>query len=78
MAHALTPVWATIDAGHMGEFPVLRGIQTLVIAVDNDPAGIAAATACADRWADADKTVLLTSQTKNDLNDELMEMSLEH
>ncbi len=78
MAHALTPVWATIDAGHMGAFPVLRGIQTLVIAVDNDPAGLAAATACAGRWADADKTVLLTSQTKNDLNDELMEVSFEH
>lgn len=75
MAWALTPVWATIDAGHMGQFPVLPGIQTLVIAVDNDPAGVAAATACADRWADADKEVLLTTQAKNDLNDELQEVT---
>ena len=62
----------------MSAFPVLRGIQTLVIAVDNDPAGIVAATACADRWADADKQVLLTCQSKNDLNDELTEVSIEH
>lgn len=78
MAHAPLPVWATIDAGHMAQFPVLRGIQTLVIAVDNDPAGIAAATACADRWADADKTVLLTAQPENDLNDSLKATSYEH
>lgn len=78
MAHALTPVWATIDAGHLSAFPVLRGIETLVIAVDQDPAGVAAATACADRWADADKQVLLTCQSKNDLNDELAEVSYAH
>lgn len=71
LAHAPMPTWSTVDAGHLAQFPVLRGIRTLVIAVDNDPAGIAAATACADRWADADKTVLLTAQPENDLNDSL-------
>jgi putative DNA primase/helicase len=78
LAHAPLPVWATIDAGHLSAFPALRGISTLVIAVDNDPAGIAAATACADRWTDAGKTVLLTAQPENDLNDSLKEVSIEH
>jgi hypothetical protein len=65
------PVWATIDAGHLGKFPVLEGITQLVIAQDNDPAGIAAATACAQRWADADRWVIVTQQQQNDLNDEV-------
>jgi hypothetical protein len=66
------PVWATIDAGHLGKFPVLKGITQLVIAKDNDAAGIAASTACAQRWADADRWVIMTQQQQNDLNDEVM------
>lgn len=71
MAWALQPVWATIDANHLSQFPVLRGIQTLVIGQDQDPAGIAAATTCAQRWAAAGKEVLVSRQTQNDLNDVL-------
>ena len=78
LAWAPLSVWATIDAGHLAKFPVLNGIQTLIIAVDQDPAGIAAATTCADRWALAGKTVLLTPQSENDLNDSLQEVSDEH
>jgi putative DNA primase/helicase len=78
LAHAPLSVWATIDAGHMSAFPALAGIQTLVIAVDQDPAGITAAVACAERWTDAGKTVLLTAQPENDLNDSLKEVSYEH
>jgi putative DNA primase/helicase len=65
------PVWSTIDAGHLGKFPLLKGITQLVIAQDNDPAGIAAATACGQRWADAGKWVIATQQQQNDLNDEV-------
>jgi putative DNA primase/helicase len=65
------PVWAAIDAGHIGKFPVLNGITQLVIAQDNDPAGIAGATECAQRWADADRWVIVTQQQQNDLNDEV-------
>lgn len=78
LAHAPMTVWATIDAGHLAQFPALAGIEMLVIAVDNDPAGLAAATACADRWVDAGKAVLLTTQAENDLNDSLKEVSIEH
>lgn len=75
LAWGYTPVWATIDAGHLAKFPVLAGIESLVIAQDQDPAGIAAATACASRWADAGKEVWVTRQSANDLNDALQEVA---
>lgn len=53
MAHDYKPVWSLIDAGNMEAFPVLAGIECLVIGADHDPAGLKAATACADRWAAA-------------------------
>jgi putative DNA primase/helicase len=73
LAWAYAPVWATIDAGHMAQFPVLDGIESLVIAQDKDPAGIAAATICATRWANEGRSVLVTDQQQNDLNDVLKE-----
>jgi putative DNA primase/helicase len=50
-AHAYTPLWSCIDAGNMAAFPVLNGIETLVIFADHDDAGLKAANACATRWA---------------------------
>ena len=52
-AHLHTPVWACVDAGNLGQFPVLAGIDALTIFADNDPAGLKAARECARRWADA-------------------------
>jgi len=75
LAWAPMPTWATIDAGHLGKFPVLNGIGTLVIAQDNDVAGIAASATCAARWAAAGRDVRVTRQTSNDLNDALTEVS---
>lgn len=71
MAWCVQPVWAAIDAGHLGKFPVLNGISELYIAQDNDPAGITAATTCALRWADSDRLVTVTQQKQNDMNDEV-------
>lgn len=51
LAHAFKPVWACVDAGNLASMPVLEGIGSLTIATDNDRAGIAAADACAARWA---------------------------
>jgi putative DNA primase/helicase len=42
--------WCCIDAGNLAAFPVLAGIDALTIVEDRDPAGQAAARACADRW----------------------------
>jgi putative DNA primase/helicase len=75
LAHGYQPVWATIDAGHMAQFPVMAGIETLVIAQDQDTAGMSAASICARRWAEADKEVLVTRQAENDLNDVLREVA---
>ena len=69
LAHAYKPVWACIDAGNLAAFPALLGIETLVIGQDRDPAGERAAAECAARWVAAGKTVLVTQQAANDVND---------
>lgn len=69
MAWAFNPVWSTIDAGHLEKFPVLLGVDELVVAQDQDTAGIRASNACARRWVQAGRTVLVMTQVENDLND---------
>lgn len=73
LAWGFTPVWATVDAGHLAKFPVLDGIETLLIARDRDPAGEKASKECADRWFTAGKRVVITTQAANDLNDVLLQ-----
>lgn len=74
MAHAVQPVWATIDAGHLAKFPVLAGMTELYIGQDQDPAGVAASTSCAARWHAAGRRVEVSCQTKNDINDSVREV----
>jgi putative DNA primase/helicase len=71
LAHAYRPVWACIDAGNLAQLPVLPGIECLTIAADHDPAGIAAAETCGQRWADAgcDVVVAMATTPKHDLAD---------
>lgn len=61
LAHAYTPVWSCLDAGHLSAFPVLNGVESLVIAMDNDPAGAKATKACSDRWTEAGAEVLVVA-----------------
>lgn len=75
LAHAYAPCWALIDAGHLAKFQPLRGIDTLVIARDNDPAGIDAAYQCSAAWTAAGVEVLVTDQEQNDLNDLAQEVA---
>lgn len=49
-AHSFKPMWATIDAGLMGKFPTLAGIESLTIFADHDEAGLKAAASCYRRW----------------------------
>ncbi|WP_084674107.1 DUF7146 domain-containing protein, partial [Methylobacterium sp. WSM2598] len=67
----LSPVWSLIAASGVAGFPVLPGIECLWIAVDHDPAGIAAAETCATRWKAAGREVFLvqTETARTDLND---------
>ena len=71
LAHGFTPVWSVIDAGHMAKFPVIPSVEILTIARDNDAAGISAAHSCAARWVQAGREVIITAQSKNDINDEV-------
>ena len=65
------PCWAAIDAGNLAGLPVLRGAPELLIAVDADAAGEAAAATCSTRWRAAGRRVLLVrpDPQDNDLND---------
>ncbi|HAM22395.1 MAG TPA: hypothetical protein DCQ04_08985 [Actinobacteria bacterium] len=71
LAHAFTPTWALIDAGNLAAMPLLKGVQSLLIAADNDPPGIAAAKSCAMRWARQGREVriVLPEAPRSDLND---------
>ena len=55
----LTPAWATGDAGHLGKFPVLPGIEALTVLVDHDENGRGqrATAECARRWTAAGREV---------------------
>jgi hypothetical protein len=72
----LRPAWATGCDGNMRRFPVLAGIEQLVIIVDNDVSGAGqdAADECARRWRAAGRVVILRmpKQKGCDLNDVLM------
>jgi putative DNA primase/helicase len=56
-AHLMTPVWAAIDASNLAAFPVLSGIESLVIFADHDDTGLGAARLCARRWRDSGREV---------------------
>ena len=65
------PVWSAIDAGNLGAMPVVDGVQSLLIAADNDPAGLRASSQCADRWHQAGRKVRILKSPipGEDLND---------
>lgn len=44
------PIWATLDAGNLGNFPVLPGIEGVTVLVDHDKAGEGAFAKLRDRY----------------------------
>jgi len=71
----LKPTWALGSAGAIENFPVLDDIARLMILVENDEASEHAADACAARWYEAGRDVLINRPTRgNDLNDGLQAM----
>jgi hypothetical protein len=73
---AATPVWSLIDAGHLEAFPVLAGLEGLIIAVDRDRSGRGdeAADALIDRYVGAGVEVTRARPRQlGDLNDLLRE-----
>ncbi len=73
MMLGLTPAWALGDAGAIGSFPVLTGIDGLTILVDHDASGTGQkqAAKCRDRWLAANREVLMfqPNQAGQDVND---------
>ncbi|HEX9320492.1 MAG TPA: toprim domain-containing protein [Xanthobacteraceae bacterium] len=53
------PIWSLIDRINLGNFPVLPGIEYLVVAADNDLSGdgMRDAVKTAERWSDAGREV---------------------
>lgn len=74
-AHAFTPVWAAIDAGNLASFPMLAGIEALLIVADNDVSGTGqqAAQECARRWhsVGCEVRIVLSPTAGNDSADEV-------
>ena len=70
------PVWSLIDKNGIAKFPILSGIESVTIAVDNDPGGDGqrAATECVQRLTQASVEVI-TAQTNlvSDFNDFIRE-----
>lgn len=69
------PVWALGDAQEIRRFPVLPGIESLTVLVDNDPAGTEAAQECSARWTKAGREVFraVPNRRKGDFADVLKE-----
>jgi DNA polymerase len=70
----LQPAWALLSAGLLERFPVLPGIERLIILVDHDLAGKSAALTCTGRWQRAGRTVirLTPKRAGADFNDLVM------
>jgi len=59
MLFELRPAWALGDAGELGAFPVLNGVECLTILVDNDYSGTGQRRSfeCSARWTAAGREV---------------------
>jgi hypothetical protein len=70
----LRPAWSAVSAGSLGNLPVLPGVERLIVLVDHDEEGRAAAKRCADRWQRAGRTAirLTPKRAGADFNDLVM------
>jgi DNA polymerase family A/Toprim domain/CHC2 zinc finger len=67
----LQPAWSLVSKNTLTQFPVLPGVEQLIILVDHDTAGKTAAAECRERWRRAGRGVVcLTPPTPGtDFND---------
>jgi DNA polymerase family A/CHC2 zinc finger/Toprim domain len=67
----LRPAWALLSSNPLAQFPVVAGVERLLLLIDHDHAGLTAAKACANRWSRARRTVvqLLPDDVGADFND---------
>lgn len=75
-ARGIRPIWCTGTAGGIKKFPVVDGIEALVIYADHDEnqTGQRAALACAERWSKAGREcrIIYPKKPGTDWNDVLV------
>ena len=75
----LRPAWAALSDGAMERFPVIDGVERLILLADNDHnnAGQIAAEACKRRWLEAGRRValLMPDRPGTDFNDIVLDRS---
>jgi DNA polymerase-1 len=65
----LQPAWAAGTCGNITKFPILAGIEELLLLVDRDAAGEDAAKACAEDWRAAGRRVRRLRPKDSGIND---------
>jgi CHC2 zinc finger/Toprim domain len=67
----LRPAWSLVSSDLLSRLPIIAGVKRLILLIDHDTAGIAAANACTDRWTRAMRTVvrLMPDEAGADFND---------
>ena len=63
------PIWAATCAGAVASFPVLPGVDEVVVFPDCDRAGMRAAKACARRWTAAGREATIWTPERGDWRD---------
>jgi DNA polymerase len=75
-AAPLQPAWSAVSSGGLSQFPVIPGVERLIVLVDHDGngEGQAAAERCRERWTRAGRTVvrLTPKRAGADFNDLVM------
>jgi putative DNA primase/helicase len=65
----LRPVWCCGSAGNLASFPVLGGIESLIIAADTGKAGQQAAATVTERWRQAGRKTFIVGPPAGDWAD---------
>ena len=67
----LRPAWSLVSSDLLARLPIIAGVNRLILLIDHDDAGIAAANAVTERWSRAQRTVvqLLPDDAGTDFND---------
>ena len=73
MQLGLGPTWALGSAGAIAAFPIIEGVDTLIVCAEKDYASRSAVEPCARRWHQSGHDVAIASPNgKGDLNDTLI------
>jgi hypothetical protein len=70
----LRPAWSAVSRGLLESLPVIASVERLILLVDHDPPGQAAAARCAERWRRNGRTVIRLTPRRlgADFNDLVM------